>query len=50
MISSGDLKFCDCLIFMDVVLSTGKFTEESSKLVLKCIFELFSVDFKNLYR
>ena len=38
MISSGDLQFCYCLIFMVVVLSTGKFTEESPKLVLKCIF------------
>ena len=48
MISSGDLKFCYCLIFMVVMLSTGTFTEESSKLVLKCIFVLFSVDFETL--
>ena len=50
MISSGDLQFCYRLIFMVVMLSTGKFTEENSKLVLKCIFVLFSVDFEDLYR
>ena len=33
---------------MVVMLSTGTFTEESSKLVLKCIFVLFSVDFETL--
>ena len=38
MISSGDLRSCHCFILMVVVLSTGKFTEESSKLALKCIF------------
>lgn len=33
---------------MVVMLSTGTFTEESSKLVLKYIFVLFSVDFETL--